>query len=194
MEVDIMVNAYYKFELFPKSGDSFSIIPIEKVHNHIAFNEIFECDNIEVKRVNLAALLGKTTQYIISAKYHQSVMPICILQQTGDTGQMSIVNYFSNELTNDICWLGSGKFRKGLDDLILFKVTKDLIFEVYIFENQYPSRESLFIEFIDGELQNELCNFNLFWYRYYYSSYRPAIKGYRDCDGYNININLLTDH
>ncbi|QNR86743.1 hypothetical protein H9N25_10340 [Pedobacter riviphilus] len=189
-----MVNAYYKFELFPKSGDSFSIIPIEKVHNHVTFNEIFESDNIEVKRVESASLSGNTTQYIISAKYHHSVMPICILQQTGDIGQMSIVNYFNNELTNDICWLGSGKFRKGLDDLILFKVTKDLIFEVYICENQYPSHDSLFMEFINGELQNELCNFNLFWYRSYYSNYRSAIKGCYDYDGYNININLLTDY
>ncbi|WP_293301719.1 hypothetical protein [Pedobacter sp. UBA4863] len=189
------IDCFYKCELFPKTGDSYYIIPIEKVGNHEVFNEIFEGYSVEVRKVT-ASSINNGVQYIISKNSYNNILPLCKLQETNEAGEMNIANYFDGTLSNVVCKLGYGKFLQGVDDLILFKISSDFILEVYILKEKLLLKDEVFCDFVDGKLLDEEHRFSWFWLREVSGDRRIARENCREgnVDAYNINLNLLTDY
>ncbi|MGQ7855808.1 hypothetical protein ACUN24_16360 [Pedobacter sp. WC2501] len=196
MEVEMSkIHSYYKFQLIEDTENCYSILPIGKVYNHPIFNAILEVREIEVKFFN-GEYFGKD-QYVFTIKVRDKSIPICIIELTQQFGALrSLVRSDDTEEFTEIAQYGYGRLSNGFNDAILIRVTRDLIFEVFVCRGRKKEQVVLLNDFIYGILTDEAkaftnvlndfdgCNFGDL----------PDISPDTDEFDYYYNINLIDNN
>lgn len=150
------IDSYFKFKLLEISPLTYKVKPLEKVGNHIIFNEIFNRD-IVVKEIASCALSLPKQQFIFTLEVGGRLMPLCELSWKKDIDHPYLQSSATGLDFSCSGLLGYGKFYNNIPCVILYKMNpRDLNFEVFICNRDGMTPERLYAKFISGKFRPEI--------------------------------------
>ena len=186
----LKINHYYSFALTNKYRNVFAIERIEKIGNHNIFNQIFENENVDVRILKCYQMLNQVIDYVITRQSGKSSSLLVYLNETLVKGEPRYDGLMQGE--SQSCQLGYGKVNGKTSDAVLFRVTDDLVFELYIVEGGKPYLPRLFKIFTTGGFDEEIKVLRSVIPQEEASTMRLSNRSVKHGQPINNNKNLLT--